>query len=110
LGWTIYQTGPVAMMGALVGGLAAWWILSYYSRQINGKRLSLWHKPVTSTGENTAVLSASLKKRFFLEGGLLTIYSGYLILFQLADSFLIDQCAGSGGDDGTSSPNFKRDL
>lgn len=97
LGWTIYQTGTVAMMGALVGGLAAWWILSYYSRQINGKRLSLWHKPVTSTGENPAGLSASLKKRFFLEGGLLTIYSGYLILFQLADSFLLTNALEAGG-------------
>ncbi len=36
----------------------------------------------------------------------MTIYSGYLILFQLADSFLLTN-ALKRGDDGTSSPNFK---
>ncbi|OTN75110.1 hypothetical protein A5886_000154 [Enterococcus sp. 8G7_MSG3316] len=90
-GWTIYQTGTMAMAGALIGGLAAWRILSYYSRQINGKTVSL------KRSKDTRQSDGQLRQRFLLEGGLLTVYSGFLILFQLIDSFLLTNALDAGG-------------
>ncbi|GEQ50392.1 polysaccharide biosynthesis protein [Tetragenococcus koreensis] len=80
---TIYQTGAFAMAGAFVGGVAAWLVLLYYDRKIYGIHLRV------------RLLAPGLPKekwlirRFFVEGGLVSIYSGMLILFQLVDSFLI---------------------
>jgi len=90
-GWTIYQTGTLAMAGALIGGLAAWRILSCYSRQIEGKTISL------RSSRSNGLKAGELRQRFFLEGGLLTVYSGFLILFQLIDSFLLTNALDAGG-------------
>ncbi|GAA3015872.1 putative polysaccharide biosynthesis protein [Tetragenococcus solitarius] len=83
LSLTIYQTGAFAMSGAVIGGLAALFVLLYYDRKIYGidlrAGLLLPHFPKERW----------LMKRFFVEGGLVCIYSGMLILFQLIDSFLV---------------------
>jgi PST family polysaccharide transporter len=89
--WDVYQTGTLAMAGALLGGLAAWGILGYYSRKINGRSLAILPKGVPT------IRASSLKQRFLIEGGLLTVYSGFLILFQLADSFLLTNSLEASG-------------
>ena len=81
-GWDVYYTGKVAMSGALVGGIAAVLVLWYYRRKVLGTSL-LRRVPVFGTKMIT------LGKRLVLEGGLMTIYSGLLILFQLIDSFTV---------------------
>lgn len=89
--WDVYQTGTLAMSGALIGGLAAWGILSYYSRKITGRSLAIPTKTMPTAH------APSLRRRFLIEGGLLTIYSGFLILFQLADSFLMTNSLEASG-------------
>lgn len=91
LGLTVYQTAQIAMFGALVGGGVAVLILRHYQRKITGAQLPLLQKPRRFTGDRWLV------RRFILEGGLLTIYSGLLILFQLADSFLVTNALQDGG-------------
>lgn len=81
-GWDVYYTGKVAMSGALVGGIAAVLVLWYYRRKVLGTSL-LRRVPVFGTK------MIALGKRLVLEGGLMTIYSGLLILFQLIDSFTV---------------------
>lgn len=88
---SVYQTGAFAMSGAFVGGLMAWLILIYYDRKIYGihlrPQLFLPRIPKKSR----------LVRRFFVEGGLVSVYSGMLILFQLVDSFLIVNSLTSSG-------------
>lgn len=81
-GWDVYHTGTVAMSGALVGGIVAVLVLWYYRRKVFGTSLV---SRVPIFGAKMAVLG----KRLVLEGGLMTIYSGLLILFQLIDSFTV---------------------
>ncbi|AYW47775.1 polysaccharide biosynthesis protein [Tetragenococcus osmophilus] len=80
---TVYQTGAFAMAGAFIGGLAAWLILLYYDRKIHGVHLRT-HLLFPGFPKEKPLL-----KRFFVEGGLVSVYSGLLILFQLIDSFLL---------------------
>lgn len=80
---TVYQTGAFAMAGAFIGGLAAWLILLYYDRKIHGVHLRT-HLLLLSVPKEK-----QLVRRFFVEGGLVSVYSGLLILFQLIDSFLL---------------------
>lgn len=82
-GWSVYQTGTVAMGGALFGGLIAAGILWYYDHKIrvgSSAYLTQW----TLTNE-----TKSLVGRLLLEGGIVSLYSAFLILFQLVDSFLV---------------------
>ncbi|MGM0126191.1 PST family polysaccharide transporter [Enterococcus sp. AZ194] len=82
-GLSIYQTGAIAMSGAVIGGLCALLLLTYYEKKIHGGALRLRGFSVMQRP------SKRLVRRFLIEGGLLSFYSGYLIFFQLADSFLI---------------------
>lgn len=83
LGFSIYQTGTMAMAGAVFGGICALFILYHYDGKINGHQLST--RDISLKSRPTR----QLIRRFLIEGGLISIYSGYLILFQLADSFLV---------------------
>lgn len=81
--FTVYEVGELALTGSIFGGIIAWWILAYYGRKITGASLMFrdfigwrWPKRV-------------LQIRFFREAGMLTIYAGLLILFQLVDSFFV---------------------
>lgn len=81
-GMDLYYTGTVAMSGALVGGIAAVVVLWHYRRKILGTSIVL---RLPNFGSKVAALG----KRLLLEGGLMTVYSGLLILFQLIDSFTV---------------------
>lgn len=83
LSLTIYQVGTLAMTGAFVGGVVAWLILMYYDHKIFGTKQRFLRIPQTFS------VSQRMRRKFFVEGGLLSIYSGLLILFQLVDSFFI---------------------
>ncbi|MGM9903643.1 polysaccharide biosynthesis protein [Enterococcus sp. 10A9_DIV0425] len=82
-GWTVYQTGTAAMSGAVFGGVCAYLVLYYYEQKIHGGVLSFRHFPIINKP------SKSLVRRFLIEGGLVSIYSGLLIFFQLIDSFFV---------------------
>lgn len=82
-GWTVYQTGTAAMSGAVIGGLCAYGVLSHYEQKIHGGALSFRHFSVLKRPQRL------LLRRFLVEGGLVSIYSGLLIFFQLIDSFFV---------------------
>ncbi|WP_438717042.1 putative polysaccharide biosynthesis protein [Enterococcus sp. AZ109] len=88
--WDVYHTGTVAMVGALAGGLAAVFILQYYRKKVLSSSIPIAFFKITDC-------SKQLMKRLILEGGLMTIYSGYLILFQLVDSFTIKKALVDSG-------------
>lgn len=83
MSWTIYQVGTLAMAGAFVGGLVAWLILARYDQKIFGTKRHFGGIPVHMR------IVPEMRRKLLVEGGLLSIYSGLLILFQLVDSFLI---------------------
>lgn len=88
--WDVYHTGTVAMIGALAGGAVAVLILQYYRRKVLGTSTPIAFFTINEQ-------SKTLMKRLVLEGGLMTIYSGYLILFQLVDSFTIKKALVDSG-------------
>lgn len=81
--WSIYKMGTIAMSGAIFGGIAAYFVLVYYNKKTTIKllfsfqMLTKWRKSLT------------FFKRFTVEGGLICIYSAFLVLFQLIDSFVV---------------------
>ncbi|MGV3085190.1 putative polysaccharide biosynthesis protein [Enterococcus dispar] len=79
----VYETGTVAMSGAVAGGLGAVVLLVYYQKKISGGGLNLLQD------FHFGKVDKKLLRRFVVEGGLLSIYTGFLILFQLIDSFVI---------------------
>ncbi|MEI5994510.1 putative polysaccharide biosynthesis protein [Candidatus Enterococcus mansonii] len=90
-GWSVYQTGTIAMGGALFGGVIASGILWYYDQKIrvgSSAYLTQWH--VTKD-------SGSLFGRLVVEGGIVSLYSAFLILFQFVDSFLIKNSLVASG-------------
>jgi len=90
-GWSVYQTGTIAMGGALLGGIVAAGILWYYDRKIrvgSSAYLTQW-KVEKGSGK--------LFGRLVIEGGMVSLYSAFLILFQLIDSFLIKNSLVAAG-------------
>lgn len=83
LDWNIYQVSQVAMIGSFIGGIVACVILFRYYRQANPKQTNHMSALFIQKTEKT------WRRRFFIEGGFVSIYSGYLILLQLIDSFLL---------------------
>ena len=79
----IYHVGALAMAGAFVGGLFAWWLLVRYDVKLFGVR-----KRFSGRLQQTP-LQRDLRRRLLVEGSLLSIYSGLLIGFQLIDSFFV---------------------
>ncbi|MDT2757573.1 polysaccharide biosynthesis protein [Enterococcus asini] len=90
-GLSIYQTGTVAMFGAVCGGIVAVLILLSYQRKITGSLLGLNQIDWRDSWDY------SLFRRFLLEGGLVSVYSGLLILFQLVDSFFVVNALDASG-------------
>lgn len=89
---TVYQVGTLAMSGALFGGCAALVLLWRYD-QLGTKAsrtvlTSTWIRPQADR---------RLLKRFVYEGGLISLYSALLILFQLIDSFVVKNALTLGG-------------
>ncbi|WP_086314346.1 polysaccharide biosynthesis family protein [Enterococcus sp. 7F3_DIV0205] len=90
-GWSVYQTGTIAMGGALFGGIVAAGILWYYDRKIrvgSSAYLTQW-KAEKSSGK--------LFGRLLVEGGMVSLYSAFLILFQLIDSFFVKNTLVAAG-------------
>ncbi|MCB5953588.1 putative polysaccharide biosynthesis protein [Enterococcus sp. CWB-B31] len=81
--WNVYQTGTMAMGGAVLGGAAAVFSLWYYDRKIQPASSNYFiHWKIDKEGRQ-------LFHRLFIEGGLVSLYSAFLIVFQLVDSFFI---------------------
>lgn len=91
LSLSIYQVGTLAMTGAFIGGLVAWALLAFYDQRIFGRHHRFFRLPRKSH------FSKSMLRRLLVEGGLLSIYSGLLILFQLIDSFFVVNALEFGG-------------
>ncbi|MGL4694620.1 putative polysaccharide biosynthesis protein [Enterococcus larvae] len=81
--WNAYKTGTAAMGGAVLGGLSAVAILWYYDRKIQpGSSAYFLQWQIDKEGR-------TLFYRLFIEGGLVSLYSAFLIIFQLVDSFFV---------------------
>lgn len=82
-GWSIYQVSQVAMWGSFVGGVAAIGLLARAHHRAGFRAFGWTWRALSSWPKKT------IRRRFLIEGGLVSLYSGYLILFQLLDSFLL---------------------
>lgn len=83
LHFTIYQVGEIAMAGSFIGGLVAVVILFYAHRRQSQNALPFWQKKFWQFPK------AKIRRRFLVEGGLVSLYSGYLLILQLIDSFFL---------------------
>lgn len=83
----VYQTAQWAMAGSVIGGLLALLILKKYQK----KHLSWLHFvwPTMAQIKELFQIERYLLSRLLIEGGLLTLYTGLLIVFQLVDSFTV---------------------
>ncbi|MFC0234436.1 oligosaccharide flippase family protein [Vagococcus entomophilus] len=84
---SLYQMGTWAISGAVLGIGAAYLVLVVYSRKQLKKEIRL--PKITKMSKQSFKESVRNVKRFGYEGGVVCIYSAYLILFQLIDSFFI---------------------
>lgn len=92
LSLTVYQVGTMAMSGALFGGSVALVLLWRYDQlgtKASRTSISLeWVQPRAAR---------NLLKRFVYEGGLISLYSALMIIFQLIDSFVVKNTLTLGG-------------
>lgn len=89
--WNLYQMGTVAMLGAVGGSLVASIVLRYYQQKTALFPLVSWSNRRQQENEQP------IAKRFFQEGGLICLYSSWLVLFQLIDSFTVKRSLVSIG-------------
>lgn len=88
-GLDIFETGTIAMLGSLFGGGLALSVLLHYKRKVKSLP-KFTHLSFQRKGR--PILS-----RMLLEGGTISVFSGYLILLQMVDSFTIVRALiGSG--------------
>lgn len=87
-GWTYYFTGTVAMSGAVIGGIVAVICLFLYGKKVSVLKIQKDIKPT---------IDKSLAKRFLVEGGLICLFSAYIVLFQLVDAFFVKKMLVAGG-------------
>ncbi|MDR2464769.1 MAG: oligosaccharide flippase family protein [Streptococcaceae bacterium] len=86
LNYSVYETGELAMSGSVVGGVAGVFLLLGYLRKEKDIPIHFHFKRRNRSGKGRRLL-----KRMVIEGGVMSIYSGYLILLQLVDSFTINK-------------------
>lgn len=96
-GWSVYKTGTVAMGGAVLGGMIASGILWYYDRNIRAGSSAYLTRWTFGTE------SKQLFGRLLLEGGMVSLYSAFLILFQLVDSFFVKNALVASGISDTAA-------
>lgn len=94
LNWDVYQTASLAFLGGLGGGLLALGILRHENR-----RTTLFRLRFTKDWwwVQDRKLLRPLLKRLVLEGGLVFLYSGLLLFYQLVDSFFVKEALVKGG-------------
>lgn len=83
IGWNIYQVTQVSMIGSFIGGIVACAIL-FASHRRHFPTAFHWGR-----GGYYQWPEKKLRRRFLVEGGFVSIYSGYFIFLQLIDSFLL---------------------
>lgn len=91
LSLTIYQVGEIAMAGSFIGGMVAVVILFYAHQRHSQTRLPFWKKTFWQFPKS------GIRRRFLVEGGLVSLYSGYLLILQLIDSFFLVNALHFGG-------------
>ncbi|MGY3766986.1 putative polysaccharide biosynthesis protein [Vagococcus vulneris] len=80
LSLSVYQTGTIAMWGAVFGSISGLATLVYYS----------FKKKVHFSWLKVRVLvDKTFTRKLLTQGGILCVFSAYLILFQLIDSFSV---------------------
>lgn len=101
----VYQTAQWAMAGSVIGGLVAWLILKKHQKQ----QLSWLHFawPTMTQIKELFRTERYLLSRLFIEGGLLTLYTGLLIVFQLVDSFTVANGLHQAGISVMEAQNLK---
>ncbi len=78
--WGDYQMGAVAMSGALVGGLAAALVMIPRYRR----------DPLAQVAPSQTPLNwGHLIKRFWVEGGAISLFAATMVIMQLVDSFTV---------------------
>lgn len=98
---SVYQTGTFAMFGAISGGIVSTIILWYYQHKFKGKSPSyLFRWKLTSQTKYIAY-------RLLIEGGLVSLYSAFLIFFQFVDSFFIKNALVANGLNDLSAKTAK---
>ncbi|AQP53960.1 hypothetical protein CBF34_04960 [Vagococcus penaei] len=90
LSLTVYQVGNLATFGSVIGGLVALVILVAYGRQ--EKFTMNWSKAPFH-------FDWPFGRKLFVQGGALCLFSAYLILFQLIDSFTVLKALEESGFD-----------
>lgn len=86
--WNVYKMGTFAMGSAFVAAFVASLFLFP----------SIWHtlRP-SKTKQLTTAIPWSLIKRLLVEGGVVCLFAGLVVLFQLVDSFTVKRALVSGG-------------
>lgn len=92
--FSLYSIGTVCMIGSVLGSIVALMILIFYKTNY---KLSL----------KLTKVSIDTIKKFFTEGFLLILSVGFLLIFQLIDSFLISNQLQSSGYSFSESANLK---
>lgn len=85
---SVYQVGSLATAGSLVGAFFAAVILWLFFRK---------RKKTTTRDDLEFKKNKYIFKRLIIEGGTLCLFSAYLILFQLIDSFTVKKYLVYGG-------------
>lgn len=96
------------MTGSVIGGIIALCILKKYQKQ----QLSWLHFawPTVAQIKELFRTERYLLSRLLIEGGLLTLYTGLLIVFQLVDSFTVANGLHQAGLSMFEKAKFKRHL
>lgn len=98
---SVYQTGTFAMFGAIVGGIVSTGILWYYQHKFNVNSPSYWFRWKFTSG------TKHIASRLLIEGGLVSLYSAFLIVFQFVDSFFIKNALVAKGLDDLAAKTDK---
>lgn len=88
----LYDTGMLAFSGGILGGVVALIILRHENNRTTQYRLEVKKDWFTFNKK-----TLSLGKRLVVEGGLIFIYSGLLLLYQLVDSFMVKSTLEASG-------------
>lgn len=84
-GVSLYKIGLIAMLASIIGSIGAQLILTFYGKKLKYK-LFVLKKPSKITIDD-----------FYSEGILLVLFISFMLIFQLADSFLVSNGLQNSG-------------